>query len=45
MPVAIDSLGLKHLWIVYPGSQSFPIDKRITAWPLNELARLPDELS
>jgi uncharacterized protein len=44
MRVAIDSLGLKHLWIVYPGSQSFPIDKRITAWPLSDVARLADEL-
>jgi hypothetical protein len=44
MRIAIDDLGLEHLWVVFPGAQSFPIDQRITAWPLRDIARLPDAI-
>jgi predicted AAA+ superfamily ATPase len=44
MRVAVDELHLKHLWIIHPGSHSFPIDKRISAWPLRDVADLPHEL-
>ncbi len=44
MRIAIDDLGLKHLWIIYPGTERFPIDKRISAWPLRDVATLPGEL-
>jgi hypothetical protein len=44
MRVALDDLRLEHLWVVFPGAQSFPIDQRITAWPLRDIARLPDAI-
>jgi predicted AAA+ superfamily ATPase len=44
MRVALDELGLRHLWIIYPGAASFPIDKQITAWPLRDVADLPQQL-
>jgi len=44
MRIAIDDLGLKHLWIIYPGTERFPIDKHITAWPLRDVAKLRGEL-
>lgn len=44
MRIAIDDLGLEHLWVVFPGGQPFPIDRRITAWPLRDIARLPDAI-
>jgi hypothetical protein len=44
MRIAIDDLGLEHLWVVFPGAQSFPIDQRITAWPLRDIAQLPDAI-
>jgi uncharacterized protein len=44
MRIAIDDLSLKHLWIIYPGSERFPIDKHITAWPLRDVAKLRGEL-
>jgi hypothetical protein len=44
MHVAIDDLELTHLWIVYPGRESFPIGPRLSAWPLSDVARLPREL-
>ena len=37
MHVAIDDLGLEHLWVVYPGSVRYPITDRITAMPLVEV--------
>jgi len=40
MRTAIDDLNLKHLWIVYPGKEAFPIDRRLSAWPLRDIAKL-----
>ena len=37
MHIAINDLGLEHLWVVYPGSVRYPITDRITAMPLVEL--------
>ena len=37
MHVAIDDLGLEHLWIVYPGSLRYSLTDRITALPLVEV--------
>ena len=37
MHIAINDLGLEHLWIVYPGSVRYPITDRITAMPLVEV--------
>ena len=44
MRVAIDDLGLRHLWIVYPGAEKFPIGPRLSAWPLRDVALLRAEL-
>ncbi|MDE0223884.1 MAG: ATP-binding protein [Gammaproteobacteria bacterium] len=37
MHIAIDDLGLEHLWVVYPGNVRYPITDRITAMPLVEV--------
>ncbi|MBU0480397.1 MAG: hypothetical protein KKG47_04785 [Proteobacteria bacterium] len=37
MRAAIDDLQLKHLYIVYPGSKSYPLDKSITALSIKDL--------
>ena len=37
MHSAIESLGLEHLWILYPGERRFPITDRITALPLRQI--------
>lgn len=39
MHIARQDLGLAHLWVVYPGSRSYPLGEGITALPL---AHLPD---
>lgn len=40
MQVALHDLSLEHLWVVYPGSQEYALDERITVWPLAALPRL-----
>ncbi len=36
MHIAIDNLQLEHLWVIYPGSQSYPLTEKITALPLED---------
>lgn len=44
MPQALESLKLDHLWIIYPGQDSYPLSDYISAWPLKNIAALPDHL-
>lgn len=37
MRIAIDDLTLEHLWIAYPGKERYPLDKKITVLPLNQI--------
>lgn len=37
MRIATNDLQLSHLYIVYPGAKTFPLDKSITALSINEL--------
>ena len=41
MKTALDLLELDHLWVVHPGSHRYPLEERITAWPLREIQELP----
>jgi predicted AAA+ superfamily ATPase len=38
MQIAMNDLNLDHLYIVHPGNDSFPIQKKITALSLKDLA-------
>lgn len=40
MHSAIESLGLEHLWVIYPGDRLYPMKDRITAMPLQEIGGL-----
>ena len=40
MYIAIEDLGLEHLWVIYPGDQQYALDDRITAIPLEEALTL-----
>ncbi len=44
MRTALDDLSLDHLWVVYPGRHRYPVDERITAWPLEAVGDLPAAL-
>jgi hypothetical protein len=45
MRVALEDLRLDHLWVIYPGQQSFPVHEKITVWPLRDVAQLPHQMS
>ncbi len=45
MRVAVEDLGLDHLWIVHPGPYSYPVDEMITVQTLRDVASLPDQIS
>lgn len=40
MHIAIQDLGLTHLWVVYPGDQTYALDKKITVIPLKAIRTL-----
>lgn len=40
MHIAIEDLGLAHLWVVYPGALRYALTDRITALPLVEMSRI-----
>jgi uncharacterized protein len=44
MRIALDTLHLDHLWIIYPGRQQYPADDKISVQPLRDLAAIRDQL-
>ena len=44
MRIASSELALDHLWIVYPGSETYPVTKNITALPLKNLESIREQL-
>ena len=45
MRVALDNLGLEHLWIVYPGDEAYSLDDRISALPVAGIPGLAASLA
>jgi predicted AAA+ superfamily ATPase len=45
MRIAIKDLALEHLWVLYPGQHRYPVDDRITVWPLSDLSDLAGQWS
>jgi uncharacterized protein len=44
MHVALETLALDHLWIIYPGKHKYPVHEKITVWPLRDISTLPDQI-
>lgn len=44
MRVALEDLGLAHLWVIYPGTERYILDKHITVVPAREIPALAEEL-
>ena len=44
MRQAIKDLALRHLWIIYPGRHSYPIDDNMTAFPIQATTELANYL-
>lgn len=42
--IALESLDLDHLWVIYPGQQAYPVHDRITVWPLRNIAKLAEQI-
>ena len=42
--LALESLNLAHLWIVYPGEHAYPLTKTISVWPIRKILTLPEQL-
>jgi predicted AAA+ superfamily ATPase len=45
MRVAIETLGLEHLWVIYPGRDEYVLDACITAIPVRQLSAVAASLS
>lgn len=44
MRIAFEDLSLEHLWVVYPGSQDYVLDARISVIPIDSIPRLTTDL-
>lgn len=40
MKNTLEDLHLAHLWVVYPGDQTYPIDDRVTVVPLSRIGEV-----
>lgn len=38
---SLDDLGIEKAFIVYPGNEPYPLERRVTAWPAHRLHELP----
>jgi predicted AAA+ superfamily ATPase len=44
MHAALETLKLRHLWIIYPGKHKYPVHEKITVWPFRDISGLPDQI-
>ena len=44
MHIAIKDLGLEHLWVIYPGNQTYDLDDKITVIPMEETMQIAPRL-
>jgi len=44
MSVAIQDLNLEHLWVIYPGSQEYDLDAKITVIPASSIPLLVEKI-
>ncbi|HTZ18246.1 MAG TPA: ATP-binding protein [Dissulfurispiraceae bacterium] len=40
MHIALETLGLEHLWLIYPGEHIYPAHEKITALPVHKIQEL-----
>ena len=45
MHSALNDLQLEHLWIICPGPHRYPVDEKISVWPIHEIAEMTTQLS
>jgi hypothetical protein len=37
---ALDDLGIERAYVVYPGKDDYPLERRVTAWPAAGIPKL-----
>ncbi len=42
--IALNDLGLQHLWLVHPGNHTYPVDEKISALPLTAIGQLREQI-
>ena len=42
MRIALNDLGLEHIWVVYPGDEAYPLDEKISVLPVAGIPALAD---
>ena len=45
MRIALKDLALRHLWVIYPGQHSYPVDEQISVWPIRLISELQPRLT
>jgi predicted AAA+ superfamily ATPase len=45
MRIAVDDLKLDHLWIIYPGQDSYPVDDKISVRSVSDIRNLTQEMT
>jgi predicted AAA+ superfamily ATPase len=45
MHIAIEDLGLEHLWVIYPGDQTYILDDKITVIPMEEISQIANKMA
>ena len=45
MRIAMEDLGLEHLWVIHPGVERYALDKQITVLPAHAIPALAKELT
>jgi predicted AAA+ superfamily ATPase len=43
--IAMRNLNLKHMWFIYPGSHSYPVEDNISVLPLSAIAELGEHIN
>ena len=44
MHIALNDLGLSHLWVIHPGPHTYPMDAKISALSINDFLTLPQRV-
>ena len=41
---ALDDLGIKRAYVIYPGKSEYPLEQRVTVWPASNIPALTNDL-
>jgi predicted AAA+ superfamily ATPase len=44
MRIAMETLRLEHMWLIYPGQHHYAVHEKISVWPLQDIAKIQNNL-